>query len=96
MDKKIGEERNVENKNKKGKERVIKEPNKGTRRLAKKKEPCYTFNLIIVQLLYLFHFTYLFTSVSGVSSPEKCAELTRLESLEEWAKCNIINRRYLE
>lgn len=74
MDKKFEKERNVKSKNKKRKEGVTKELNKGTRGLAKKKEPCYSFNLIIVHLLYLFCFTYLFTTVSGVFLPEKLAE----------------------
>lgn len=64
----------MESKNKKGREGVTKELNKGTRRLAKKKGPCYSFNLIIVHLLYLFHFTYLFTTFSGVFLLEKLAE----------------------
>lgn len=63
----------MESENKKRIEGVTKELNKGTRRLAKKREPCYSFNLIIVHCT-LFRLTHLFTTVSGVFLPDKLAE----------------------
>lgn len=64
----------MESKNKKGRKEFSEELNKGPRMLAKKMEPCYSFNLIIVRLLYLFRFTYLLAIVSGVFLSEKLAE----------------------